>query len=263
MTKYVQLLKNWLSQHLIYRARVLIWFLFDSLHFLIFPFLWFTVYGARDAIGGFSRGAMVTYYLVAVIISSLATSHIGRLIRFDIIRGELNQHLVKPLPYIVIHGFRDLAFHVLIAPLVLGLLGVAHILFPTYVILPTGANVIFFILAIGCSYLLSSMIEIILGLAAFWLGETTGADQIKNISIITFSGQLAPLVFFPAVIQTVADWLPFKYLVYFPAQIYLGQLTAPIFWRGLSVCLLWIGILLCIGWFLWKRGLYRYDGAGI
>ncbi|MFA6427158.1 MAG: ABC-2 family transporter protein [Candidatus Magasanikbacteria bacterium] len=262
--KYTQLFKTFLQRHLAYRARVTIWAFVDLINFLIFPFLWLSIYGDRMSIAGYSRADIVTYYIVIMFISLGFSSHILKQIRTDILNGEINGLLLKPISYLYYRFIHELSYKcIVLLVAVLFFIG-ADILAPSYIEFPhSWLYILSFFLSLACSYVLSHATQMIVGLSSFWLGENFGPDRLRHILEKIFSGELAPLIFLPGILQTVAVYLPFKYLSYFPSQLYLEQITLPDALNNFFVLGIWIIVSWSIVWIMWKRGLKRYEGVGI
>ncbi len=72
---------------------------------------------------------------------------------------------------------------------------------------------------------------------------------------------MAPLAFLPFGFQIAADYLPFKYLAFVPAQIFVGQIALTEIPKIFAVGLLWIVILAALTQVIWYRGLKRYEGG--
>ncbi len=262
--KYIHTFGNELKSIFVYRARVLNWVVYDLLSFIVFPFIWLTVYAGRSSIAGFDRADIVTYYILTAYISSMALAHQSRVVRKDIVHGKLNTYLTRPFPYLLVGTIHDTAYH-FVTFFIATLVGLAVIFaLPTYVVLPRSPLLAaLFALSVILTYCLTLCFEELIGLSSFWLGETTGLNQSFDLVTTVLSGQLAPLAFFPLAIQSIARFLPFQYLFYFPTEIYLGKLSSQGLLNGFTIEGLWllglVGVILAV----WRRGLYRYDGAGM
>ncbi len=262
--KYWQLNNTWLQRHLAYPARVVVWTIADVANFIVFPFIWLAVYGDRQIIAGFTRSDIVTYYIIIAFISLGFSSHISAYLRQDIMEGGLNTVLVRPLKYFWYRFLHELSYRIVAVTIAIFLLAVVFIFLPQYIILPKNiVGVCLFILSLFFSFLISHLLQCVIGYSSFWLGETGAADGIRHLLEKVFSGELAPLVFFPVYLQITASYLPFKYTIYFPARIYLGQANGKELVIGFMVSIAWVVGLLLISSLMWKRGLKKYDGAGI
>ena len=76
------------------------------------------------------------------------------------------------------------------------------------------------------------------------------------------AGTAFPLDIFPQSVTALLKLLPTSYLIYFPAQIYLGRLGSEEIVQGLIIMLLWLGILVFLSRIIWKKGLQIYGAYG-
>lgn len=56
--------------------------------------------------------------------------------------------------------------------------------------------------------------------------------------------------------------LPFQYLGYFPAVVFLGKVSGPDLARGLLIESAWVVALIALSRWLYGRGLRRYSAYG-
>ncbi len=75
-----------------------------------------------------------------------------------------------------------------------------------------------------------------------------------------FAGALLPLDLFPKTFQSIANLLPFRFLVFFPIQIFLEKETHP--FEGFLTVIVWIIVLYFILQFGLRRGITRYEAVG-
>ncbi len=253
-----------MKRNLIFRGRVVIWILVDTVTIVIMPFLWLGIYGERQMLAGMSRADLVTYYIIILMVGLLATSHVGNYIRLDIQRGALNQFLIKPISYLLYFQWREMGFRVLSGVIALILFICLRLALPEYVLLPAswlhfGAFLFFLVCARAISYSLQALI----GLGTFWLGEVAGLGQLRFLLEKTFGGEFAPLTFFPAILQRIAFVLPFQYLYFIPAQVYLGRLSGMELVAQALAAVGWSLCFVTLVYLMWRRGIRIYEGAGI
>jgi ABC-2 type transport system permease protein len=62
--------------------------------------------------------------------------------------------------------------------------------------------------------------------------------------------------------RTVVNFLPFKYLAYFPAAIFLGKVEPSRLWFEIGIEVAWLVFFIALARFLYARGLKRYSGYG-
>lgn len=263
MRKYWVMFLMEIQRLFTYRARVTLWVILDISTVAILPFFWLALYGDKETLAGFTRADMVTYYIVVGVIGLCATSHVSRHVHESILKGTISKSLVQPYQYLVYHLVRENSYKVFSGSIALLLVLLLRLLLPTYFILPSWTTLLWFFFFLVLSRLLSFFFEVMIGLGSFWLAETSALKQIRFLIEKTFSGQFAPLALFPEALRQVAGILPFQYLYYIPAQAYLEKIPPSAILQHATSALLWTGASLIIVMLLWKRGLYRFDGAGI
>ena len=74
--------------------------------------------------------------------------------------------------------------------------------------------------------------------------------------------QVAPVVLLPGPIQALALLLPFWYMLGFPVEVLMGQLTAGELVRGFSLQIGWLLVAVGLYQLVWRRGLRRYSAVG-
>src|SRR3989338_3089502 len=264
MGKYLSCMTMNMKRNLIFRGRVIIWILVDTVTITIMPFLWLGIYGERQMLAGMSRADLVTYYIIILMIGLLATSHVGGYMKLDIQRGVLNQFLIKPISYLLYFQWREMGFRVLSGVVAITLFTALHLAVPEYVLLPASwTHFAAFLFFLVCARLISYSLQAVIGLGTFWLGEITGLAQLRFLLEKTFGGEFAPLTFFPAILQRIAFVLPFQYLYFIPAQVYLGRISGmELLTQGLAAVGWALCFVLTIHW-IWKRGVRHYEGGGV
>ncbi len=261
--KYWILVKLWTQRNIAYPGRVAIYFIEGITAFIIFPFIWLSIYGSRQTIEGFTPSDIVTYYIVVAFISSAIVAYFSDEMREDIIKGKLSTVLVRPVFYPVYISCKGVSYRLILTPLAIITMGILTFIFPHYFALPSPLNGLFFIIAILGAFVLSTSFELLIGLGAFWFGENNALRQAMAISVTIFSGEIAPLEFFPNIFQKLALYNPFQYLFYFPVQLFLSKLSPHEIIMNFIGLITWIALCWALILLLWKKGLKRFDGAGI
>lgn len=110
-----------------------------------------------------------------------------------------------------------------------------------------------FIALLG-AWLLHFCVNCLIGLAAFVAEEVAPFEWIYQKFVFILGGMLVPLDFYPAWLQSVAKSLPFAYMMYGPARLFVkpdwqlfGQIiTGQAFWLavlgGLLILVFWRGM---------------------
>jgi ABC-2 type transport system permease protein len=81
------------------------------------------------------------------------------------------------------------------------------------------------IISVALAFLMNLYMNYTIGLTAFWLVQATGVRRVYLLLQGIFSGGLIPLVFFPKALQKLLLFLPFQYVSYVPAMVYIGRYT--------------------------------------
>lgn len=228
--------------------------------------LWFAIYdGDADRnIGGYTLAMMVTYLLFASLINSfLWQTGQGDEINDCINRGFLSNYLVKPINVPVFWLFKDFARKFL--TLIFGIFELALVFyfFKDYLVGPASLNhfVLFFI-AIILSGFFHYFIFYIFSIIAFWIDETWGERFLIRVILDLAAGAIIPLSLFPPFWQTIFNVLPFKYLVFFPLQIYLGKISFyEMSWEFL-IATVWLLVIIAISMLIWRAGVKKYSAYG-
>lgn len=264
MKKYAQLFKMFISRYLTYRARILIWMFTDSAQFILFPFLWAAIFAHTSLPEGYSLRSLVTYYVVLAVVSTGFISHCSRHIRDEIINGMVSRRLVIPFPYFWVVGMAEISYKYISATISGVTLLLLYIFARDWLVFPTStAQWLMFLASVCITFIISHLFQYLIGLSTFWWEDINALQTTEEIINAVFSGRLAPLSFFALSIQQIADYLPFKYVAYVPAQIYIGNIGTDQWWPVFAPALAWIlglGLLVVI---VWHRGLRRHEGFGM
>lgn len=261
MRKYLTLFRiNWQTT-LQYRWSVVIYLGGYSLYIAVLLHLWTAIYREGGGVGTYALPDILTYYLLQLVMHSIVFSYVSWDLIQHVREGEISNFLVRPIDPFRYYLVLDLSGRVLESLFVLGAVGILVFLvagalrFP-----PDGMHVLAFLVAVGLAVLLSFEMDFAIGMAAFWFVQVKSFRQILQSLILFFSGSLLPLDLFPPWLQSMAQWLPFPYLVYFPASVYLGRVEDPL--PGLGVLLVWIGVFYGFSRWLLRQGIRRYEAVG-
>ena len=241
-------------------------------------FLWWAIYdvistaGSADSaagpdgdIAGYKYGDMVAYYLL-VIISRAFSSMPGltRGIATQIRNGEVKKFLIQPVDMqgcLLMQRIAHKLVYYLIATLPFAL--VFFMCRGFFVEGWPDANVmVVFCLSLAFSFLLGFFLESCIGLVGFWFLEVTSLTFIYMLMNFLLSGHMFPLDLLPTEIRWLVDFLPFKYLAYFPAAVFLGKIQGPDIYYGLMTEIAWVLFFIFLSRVLWWKGVKRYSGFG-
>jgi ABC-2 type transport system permease protein len=266
MGKYLSIFKISFEQEFAYRLNFILWRVRNVFQILLTYFLWSTVFTNPGVqIFGYDRAKILTYVFGIMIVRALVLSARAMDVSGDVARGDLSNYLLKPMSYFKYWFTRDISSKVLnliFASLEFSILFI--ILKPPFLfqsnILILGIFLICIILAIFIYFSLLFIISSI----PFWAPELGWGSHflVTFVMIEAFSGALFPINILPSVFQSIAMASPFPYLIYFPVEVYLGNISGASLIGGLMIATAWTGVLMFTMNFIWQRGLKVYQAIG-
>ncbi|MBW3019868.1 ABC-2 family transporter protein [Candidatus Woesearchaeota archaeon] len=238
--KYYEMAKINFINSFVYTFDILSGSVFVGLIIFIFINLWKAVYGDQLLIEGFTI-SMMLWYLVMT--ESLVTSQ-GKIIQdigVDVRSGNLANVLNKPYNYISYKFSTQLGSSIfkfgmtfimasIIVYIFLGGIKVSLISIPLILLIVLLSMTLYF------------LISAFLGLFAFWLEDTEALHFVYQKVIFTIGGMLVPLEIFPAWLAKISIILPFSYIAYHPARLFV-LFDFPTFIRVFSMLLIWILVM--------------------
>jgi ABC-2 type transport system permease protein len=263
------ILKTCIEERLVYRADFALGTLFRFLPIVTQIFLWGAIFAVGTSqphreIGGYTYHDMVAYYLLTMLgraFSSMPGLSSG--IALQIRDGSIKKFLTQPidmLGYLFWHriAHKLVYYGVALAPFIF-VFWLCRSYFPPT---PDFFTIASCIACLMMAFLLGFLIEALLGLIAFWFLEVSSLLFIYMMMNYFFSGHMIPLDFLPDWARAVIELLPFRFLAYEPAAIWLGKYS-----HAQIIQLLLIQIGWVIGLFLMNRlafhyGVRRYSAFG-
>ena len=221
---------------------------------------WKAVYsGSSGSIGGYAVGDMILYLIVVTLIGDLTWAYGGHM-RSEILQGEITELLLLPASYIKIKYFERLGNMVTRWMNAIILMAIVYLFFWSDIrltadwwVYPAG------LFSVAITFQLTFTWTLCITFINFW---TEAYPPLIGHASKLLGGSLVPLTFLPPVFQHAADYLPFKYKIYFPASVLLGKVTFSEFVTGTCIQLAWTVALGCLAQFMWKKGVKRYAAYG-
>lgn len=266
MKKYLQVFKISIHQEFTYRASFIMWRVRNVLQIFLVFFLWDTVFSQTDrVVFGYDRERILTYVFGLLIVRAFVLSARAQEVAGEISRGELSNHLLKPMNYIKYYLTRDISSKTLnlgfavVETIILYLL-----LKPPFFVQTNVLNILVFVVSIIIAILIFFILIFIISSIPFWIPEAGWGMHFLFTGVVVefLSGALFPLDVLPESILGIINLTPFPYLIFFPLQVYLGKITGFALFKGLIISILWLGGLWLVMNSVWKRGLKSYQSHG-
>ncbi len=227
---------------------------------LVSLFVWSAAAGTHT-LAGLNQGEFIAYYLILILVNQLTYAQTNWTVG-DVIRGGgLNIWLLRPLPPLYNVLCTEVAGKVVTMLFVLPVsLLLAAVLQPEIHTTPqaAGLGLLSLLLAWGLRFLWGYS----LALLAFWSTRADALLSLQDSLVFLLSGMVAPVLLLPAGMQNAALALPFRYMVGFPVEVLLQQVTGAQLWAGLAWQAGWLLLSAASAQALWRLGLRRYSAIG-
>ena len=253
---------NWAEQWQ-YRANLIMYLLYWLVSPIIYLAVWTSIANSKGDVNGFTANDFITYYMTLLIVDQITSNIIIHTFAYKIQDGTLSGELIKPIhPMLTNALVNNVAFKGLT---LMGLIPIWFILF--FLFRPDFSDVMLsgILLAIPAmitgffiGYLLSATITSL----AFWTTRVYSVHEFFYALIVLFSGHFVPLTLMPKLIQDIAQFLPFQFLIYFPVQLILGNLSSAQITQGFVTAIIWLVISLALFSWTWRNGVKRFSAVG-
>jgi ABC-2 type transport system permease protein len=266
MGKYWSIFKISFEQEFVYRLNFILWRVRNVFQILLTYFLWSTVFAdPTTQIFGYDRAKILTYVFGIMIVRALVLSARAMDVSSDVAQGDLSNYLLKPLSYFKYWFTRDIsskALNLIFAAVEFFLLFI--ILKPPFFFQGNPLTLLVFSLTIILAILIYFFLLFLISSIPFWAPEIGWGSHflVTVVMIEAFSGALFPINILPAGLQSFLLATPFPYLIYFPVEVYLGNIHGQALVGGLMVAAAWVGVLGLTMNFVWQKGLKVYQALG-
>ncbi len=272
MAVWYTILRISLEERLVYRGDFALGTLMRFLPIITQIFLWWAVFqsispGSPETarLVGYSFPDMVAYYLLTMLGRAFSSmpglaSSIAKQIR----EGEIKKFLVQPvdlLSYLFLSRVAHKIAYYSVATLPFALV---FFLCRSFFVegIPDAAQLLAFLLSLVLSFVLGFYLEACLGLAGFWFMEISSLLFVYMLFSFFLSGHMFPLDILPEPWQSIVQYMPLKYLAYFPAAVFLGKVEGERLWIEMAVLVGWTVGFIVLSRLLYSSGLRRYSGYG-
>jgi ABC-2 type transport system permease protein len=214
-------------------------------------FVWLHVPGAGAQIGD--------YYLAVICVALMTASFENHTFAQSIYSGDVAAALLRPQPPVIGPLGENLAIR-----LWMFMLG-----FPLVILIGLSVGVSFSSLALLAALPALALAAALrfffvwtLAMAAFWTERVHAVVAFGTVLILLLGGSAVPNALLPDPLRTVAQLLPFRSMLGFPAELAAGTLTLADTAAGYAISLVWTAALGCCAVCAWRLGIRRYSTVG-
>lgn len=268
VSKYRTILVLCLVERLTYRSDFFLGTLLRFMPIVTTIFLWGAVFaGSGDSkIAGLTARQMVAYYLL-VLVSRAFSSMPGLAngIAIDIREGNIKKYLTQPVNMVGFLFTMRLAHKLVYYGVAAGPFAIVFYLCRDFFDgWPSPGLLAAYVVSLVLAFAIGFFFESLVGMLAFWVLEISSFNFIIIMFNYLLSGHMFPLDLFPPGIREVVKWLPFQYMAYFPAMLFLKgdtmttrEITIAVAEQGAMALALFVLLRLA-----YRRGLLRYSAFG-
>jgi ABC-2 type transport system permease protein len=269
LRKYFRIFRTSLIERMTYRGDFLLGTVLRFLPMVTTILLWQAIYaGARNrSLSGFTFEEMVAYLLL-VHISRMFSSMPGLAggIARDIREGTLKKYLIQPLDmigYLVSYRAAHKVAYIATSAIPYAVVFlICSSFFMNRAEPITMVTVMAYIASLLMGFVIGFFFEVTIGMIGFWLLEVTSLLYIITTVSFFISGQMFPLDLLPSPWNHLLKALPFQYMAYFPAAVFLGKVKGQALAYGLVAQVVWSLLFIVLARWLYRMGLKRYSAFG-
>jgi ABC-2 type transport system permease protein len=266
VSKYFNIFRVSLIERLAYRGDFLLGTVLRFLPVATTILLWEAIFAGSEAddLAGFNRRQMISYLLL-IHISRMFSSMPGLAggISRDIRDGSLKKYLIQPLDMIgYLLAYRAAHKFAYITTSALPYAGLFLVCIGYFDGFPDPLTFAAYLLSLVLGFVIGFFFDACLGMLGFWFLEITSLLWVIGTLNYFLSGQMVPLNILPHFWAQLLKFLPFQYLAYFPAVIFLRKVTGLELLQGLAIELTWAVVLVVLTRWIYALGLRRYSAYG-
>ena len=265
MKKYIEVFRLSFKMQIVWRFDVAMTMAATFCRIIAAWILWQAIFSANMQIKGFSLAAMLSYYIISSILSSIDFSHqisgeVSELIQC----GTFSGHMVTPMnPLFFFSSMTagESVFHLGFS--FLAAVICAFIFRINLVITPDALNIVLAVAIILTGLAFMACYHYTIGVLTFKFIDIDFFMYIQGNIIAFVTGALVPLSLLPDSVLFVLRFLPFTHVIYTPAMLLCGQISAGEGLSGLALISAWTIIMFFVAQYAYNSLRVKYDGVGI
>jgi len=267
------ILQTSLGERLVYRGDFALGTLMRFLPIITQIFLWYAVFDAIGSaegsgaaeIGGFRFRDMVAYYLLTMIARAFSSMPgLASGIALQIREGEIKRYLIQPIDLIAFLLLTRVAHKLAYYAIAVAPFALVFFLARDYFVQgwPSAPVFVAFCGSLIMGFLIGFFLEAAIGMIGFWFLEVSSLLFVLMLFSFFLSGHMFPLTMLPEDVANIVTLLPFKYLAFFPAAIFLGKIPEEDLAMEMLIEAGWLVFFIVLCRFAYGRGVKRYSGFG-
>lgn len=239
------------------------WRLRQVMSMVIAISLWESIFITTQHVFGYQQAQMLTYIFISNIAGYIVLSSRTIEVSNIITSGDLSLYLIKPLHFFAYWFSRDLADKTQNAIFSFFELTILFLIYhPTLNMPMHPTTILLTIAAVFGGLTLYFFINMLFGFLAFWAPDVWAPRFLFFVIMFFVSGSTFPLDIYPPIVVKILSFTPFPYLIFFPAKLWLEQVSSSGIAIGFASLFGWIlGLFLLTQW-IWNRAIKGYGADG-
>ncbi len=266
MSSFLEIIRMHFKVFIQYKWSFAITLIIQPIVLLIHIALFTSIYKYNHAqfIKGYSLDQMIWYFTTINFIYVFIWNFTDARISDKILSGDLTVDLIRPVSLFRFELANAIALRIVgvLFEFIPGIVLYSVIFFPRFL---TIASLGKFILLATVAFLMYYLFNYLLGLSAFLIKSNSSIINIRVTLMSIIGGAVIPLEFLPDWLNKIFDFLPFKYMFYWPVQFFLNKASVSGFTQLAYIFLmqlLWVVIMYLLCKFLWRKAVTKYGAVG-
>jgi ABC-2 type transport system permease protein len=256
-------LRVYIGVMLQYRGEIILWAIWGLVNPAVLFAMWSAAAEGRpdNEIAGFSKGELAAYYFTIMIIGHVTTAWDTYEMGYRIRSGTLSGQLLRPILPIWEAMANNMAYKIATLGFLAPMWALCYWLYAPDFRAPAwqiALGVVSIILAGALNFVLGYVVALI----AFWTPKLDAVGEVYFGLSMFLGGRFVPLMALPGLVYGLAEWLPFRWMFAFPAELMTGKMTETgRIASGLAIQLVWLAALIVIFRVCWVAAVKRYSAV--
>ena len=259
LRKYTTIARISLGNAIMYRAALISRFFFYTLFIYVFMSLWGAIY-QEGSVQGYSYMQIVWYLIMTEFILFVSSGDIYRRMNDDVKSGAIAYLIGRPTHY-VFYQFANSLGQLTLNFVCFGALAcVLGFVFVGPLTTFTIAGLVPLLISLALSFVLNFFFLMLIGLTAFVFEDNFAIFLIYQ-KLCFMLGLFLPVEFLPSWLQPVAKALPFAYVTWVPAKLFVDY-SPQLFFELVPRQLGWTVLIITLTLLSYRHGVRRLQVNG-
>ncbi len=251
-----------LATEMQYRVPTALWLLGAIIEPIVGLLVWTAVAQTQGgSVDGMTIADFGAYFAVAFVVGEATYTYPSYLMARDVRNGDFSSKLVLPVTPVWMMVAKFLADKSIRLVMVLIVFVAIVLLFQVH-FSPVWWGVALFFPALALATAIYFACDYMIALSAFWVTNTEAISRCFDVIFVILSGFFAPLQLYPPAFQVITWLLPFRWVIAFPIDLVLGNLTPQEAAIGIGMQMGWLALLVVATIQVWKRAVRQHAAVG-